>query len=258
VRIVNDGADFYAAPKDYAELFSKYYDFVVNLVRRMGIDESRKEDVASEILLRFYERDFLNEFDPTMTFEYQGEIRPARFKSFLSKFVLAYVRGHWDKQRRLHTREVLIVDSPIAVAGHMFGHQQLTWIDVHGDPVPSSEEDIIAELNEQELVDDLRRHLKTIPRRSRFDTCDLPALFDAVVAQIRATGTWDVAVLRAQFGVSSTAMHSWMWWLRGNLSTYLGESLPAKRPRTVKPKPAPHTDPSTEPSTEPSTDLAWP
>lgn len=229
MRIANDGADFYAAPKDYAELFTKYYPFVVHLVRRMGIEESRKEDVASEILLRFYERDFLNEFDPTMTFEYQGEVRPARFKSFLSKFVLAYVRGHWDKQKRLHTREVLIVDSPTQQ-----GSQQVIWLDLHGEPVPGCEDEIIDQLCEQALVEQMRRYLATVPRRSRFDTCDLVALFDEVVAQIRATGAWDVAALRAKFGVSATAMHSWMWWLRGNLATFTGETLPAKRPRTVK------------------------
>jgi len=228
VKIADNGVDYVSAPADYAELFEIYYDYVVTLVRRMGIEESRKEDVASEILLRFMERDFLAEFDPTMVFHYDGQDRPARFKSFLTKFVLIYVRGHKDKQQRQSGRELLICDRPIGA------NADATWIDVFGDAVDGADADVLAVLDEQALVDQLRDYVAAVPRRSQFDTCDLVKLFDAVVAQVREEGAWNVTELRRQFGISSTAMHSWLWWLRTNLAHALGRPVPAKRPRTVK------------------------
>ncbi len=226
--------DHVSAPADYAELFSKYYDYVVTLVRRSGVETSRAEDVASEILLRFYERDLLGEFDPTMVFHYDGQDRPARFKSFLTKIVLTYLRGHKDKHWRLASRELLICDMQI---GSFPAYQ--SWVEVFGESVPSCDTDILDVAAEQALVDRLRAHIAAVPRRSKFDTCDLVALFDAVVAQIRADGQWNIPALRRQFGISSTAMHSWMWWLRANLAAALDRPVPPKRPRTVRQRPEP-------------------
>lgn len=217
--------DYVSAPASYEELYRMYYNYVVSLVRRMGIDEDRKEDVASSILLRFYERDFLAKFDPSLVFSYNGEKRPARFKSFLSKFVIIYVRSHREKQINRARRELLICDSPI---------DDSSWLDFFGGRVQGPEDDVIEMLSEQELVADLRRHLTTIPRRSVHDMCDLPAVFDVLVEQIREYGRYDVAQLKVHFGVSATSMHSWLWWLRANLAEYLRRPLPAKRPRTVR------------------------
>src|SRR5215216_488189 len=97
------------APGSYDELFRNYYPFVVGLVGKQGIAVDNREDVASEILLRFYERDFLNEFNPDLTFEVKGRIVRARFKSFLSAFVVNYVRSHRDRQNLRLRREPLIV-----------------------------------------------------------------------------------------------------------------------------------------------------
>lgn len=230
--IANNGVDHVSAPADYADLFRKYYDYVVTLVRRNGIEENRKEDVACDILLRFYERDFLAKFDPTLVFHYDGQDRPARFKSFLTKFVLTYVRGYRDKHARLAARELLICDMPIGVSRNT-GDTLATWVEVFGDPTPGAEADVVDALDEADLVAELRAHIATVPRRSKYDTCDLVVLFDAVIEQIRADGAWNVAELRARFGVSSTAMHSWMWWLRANLAAALGRPVPAKRPRTM-------------------------
>lgn len=231
MTVKDNGADTVSAPADYAALYTQYWDYVLTLVRRFGFEENRREDVAAEILLRFYERDFLAVFDPTLVFEYQGEQRPARFKSFLTKFVLTYLRGLRDKQRRQTNREKLICDTVV-------GHQEdNAWIDVFGETVPGADETALGRLEEEELVQRLREYIKGVPRRSDYDTCDLLALYDAVIVQIRDRGEYTVADLRVMFGISSTAMHSWLWWLKENLAAALDRPVPPKRPRVVK-KPA--------------------
>lgn len=227
------GPDFVSAPEDYTAFFRMYYPYVVALVRRMGITDDRKEDVASEILLRFLERDFLHEFDPSLVFEYDGQKRPARFKSYLSKFVVTYVRGHFDRQQRLRSREWLICDMPYHDRSFSGEYGSNTWIDVHGG-VTDFEDEVLNGLAEEKLVAQLRDHLATVPRRSKHDTCDLPRLFDEVVRQIRRDGEWNVNELKDIFAVSATAMHTWVWWLRENLAEALDRPCPTKRPRAAR------------------------
>lgn len=235
----NGGTDFMSAPKDYAELFKVYYVYVVHLVNRMGIDEFSKEDVASEILTRFYERDFLSKFDPTLTFQYAGEERPARFKSFLSKFVLAYVRGHYDKQQRQRSREVLLCDTRIGggSAGEATSDQGVPWVELFGDTEEGPEESVLCQLEEEAVVQGLRAYLATVPRRSKYDNCDLVMLFDEVMLQIRVYGEINIKKLKDIFGVSCTSMHLWVWWLKENLAQATDRQVPAKRPHNTKPKP---------------------
>jgi DNA-directed RNA polymerase specialized sigma24 family protein len=236
----DDAVDFTAAPKDYEDLYRTYFDYVVSLVRRHGIQDASSEDVASEILLRFFERDFLTIFDPTMVFEYKGESRPARFKSFLSKFVLRYVRGHWDRQHRLLTHERLICDMPVGggPASSLSGTANAaTWLELHADSAEDHAADVIEAFDEAKLINECRDYLKAVPRKSHFDHCDLVALFDAIVEQVHTTGQCSVSTLRKQFKIGPTAMHSRIWWLRENLAQALDRPLPAKRPCARNPTP---------------------
>lgn len=228
------GVDYVSAPRDYAELFDIYYAYVVNLVHHLGIHESRKEDVASEILTRFLERDFLAKFDPTLVFTHEGKQHPARFKNFLSKFVASYVRGHYDKQQRLTSREVLYsgVDNDSSNST-----PPDAWFDKLTREHPEIEDHLLDMVAEQELATGLRSYLHGIARRSPYDTCDLVALFDAVAEQIRDLGEVNIEKLKDKFQVSNTAMHNWMWWLRENLCEATGRPVPPKRRRTLKPKP---------------------
>lgn len=210
--------DYAVAPKDYEELFKNYYSFVVGLVGKHGIALDNREDVASEILLRFYERDFINQFNPDLSFEVNGKTVKARFKSFLSAFVVNYVRSHRDRQNLRAVREPLIVDGqfaantdivPAASSGVVGG-----MVNQVGN---SSYTDDYSAMYEEELVRYLRDFLQTVPRKSRQDQCDLVKLFDAVVSQVRINGKYSVKELQAIFNVSPTAIHSWLGWLRLNI-----------------------------------------
>lgn len=224
MEITDNGADYVSAPANYADFFRLYRTYVVQLVKRQHIDPRYAEDVASEIMLRFMERDMLSVFDPTLSFEYEGQMRPAKFKSFLSKVVILYCKGHRNKISNRMKHEWHLIDIPPHPDGNL-------WVDsqVHTDP---HEGDVVEMLGEERLVTELRDYLGGVPRRSRWDTCDLVALFDAVVEQVRISGAWNIADLRRVFGISSTAMHSWMWWLRANIAHALNRPVPPKRVRT--------------------------
>lgn len=235
-----NGVDYKCAPSDYAELYRIYYRYVVNLVGSFGIDENNKEDVASDILATFFARGFLEKFDPTLVFEYKGQKRPARFKSFLSRFVATYVRGHYDKQKRLASREVQIVDLLMGQGDHGLAQNGSSngsrWAELYGDTVASPEDDVLETIMEEDLANGLRAYLADVPRRSASDSCDLVRLFDEVRKQCLDRGAYDISLLKATFGVSSTAMHTWVWWLKENLAAALGLPVPARRPRTTRPK----------------------
>ncbi len=228
MKIANSGVDFVSPPQDYAELFRIYRDYMIALIRRAGIDPQQAEDVASDILLRFMERDSLNDFDPTMSFEFDGKTRPARFKSYLSKCVITYARGHRDRLQRLANREPLIIDRPRA------DDDDSSVLDDDQATVPGPEDIVLAAMGEQVLIAQIRAYLSTIPRRSRFDACDLVALFDAVVEQVHRTGTCNAAELRLRFQVSPTAMHTWLNWLRTNIALFLKRPALTPRPRAAR------------------------
>ena len=234
------GVDYVSAPQDYAELRRIYYPYVVALVHRMGIERSCVEDVACDILLRFQERGFLDKFDPTLTFHHGGRDHPARFKSFLSNFVMSYVRGYRDRQFRLRYREPLLCDRLVSRLGEDFSEHP--WIDVFGETTPDPTDAVIDEVDHRAFIASLREYLTKVPRRTRYDACDLPALFDAVIAQIDRDGEITITELCRTFGICGTAMHGWVWWLRANLSQITGVPLPARRSRTL-----PATPPATTP-----------
>lgn len=233
--------DYKSAPEDYAALYRIYFPYMVNLVAKNGINENNKEDVASEIFLRFMERGFLELFNPDLVFEYEGQKRPAKFKSFLSRAVTTYVRGHCDKQRRQSQREVQICDAQMNTPGTSVGSsngggEKLSWADLYGTPTDDHAEKVMDLIVEQQDHQAIRDYLATVPPRSSHDLCNLVDVFDAVRAQILGYGEYDVKTLQVRFGVSTTTMHNWLWWLKDNIAHVYGREVPPKRRRTLHPK----------------------
>ncbi len=235
---VLNGTDTVAVPADYSELFQNYYGFVVRLVSIKGIDDANKEDVASDLLLRFLQRRSLEKFDPTLIFERDGELRPANFKTYLSAFVESYVRGYRDRQQKNRQREALLLDVTVESSDN---GGRVSWVELnaqeYGQSQASHEDDVLSMVVQENMVRSLRAHLATVPRRNATDRCDLVALLDAIVVQIRASGDYSVEKLREQFGVSSTSMHNWVWWMKELLCEATGHPVPPKRPRRRKSQP---------------------
>jgi hypothetical protein len=227
-----------SAPENYAEIFKLYYPYIVNLCSRFGIDDNNKEDVASEIFLRFMERGSLEKFDPELSFEYRGRLRPARFKNYLSRAVDMYSRGHRDKLAKLARRELQICDVDYSInAKDGSGYQSSadsSWVEVFGESHDDHADRILDMMGEESEAAGIRVLLAKVKPRSAHDRCDLVALFDAVRIQVLTFGEYDIAILKDHFGVSTTAMHTWVWWLKANLADIYGMPVPAKRPRRMR------------------------
>lgn len=241
MTVAATGVDYKSAPSDYAALFKTYFPYMVNLVSRNGIDDNNKEDVASDILKHFIDTDIINQFNPDLVFEYEGTPRPARFKSFLSRKVFNYCKGYRDKQKRLAAREIQICDIHLSEDESSAGHKTRgvgsvtagSWADVYGPPNPDHAHHVIELVGEEQDAQRLRAWLYGQPRRSSHDRCDLVELFDAVRKQVLATGEYNIAELQEIFDLSTTTMHTWVWWLKSNVAQYYGRPSPPKRARTL-------------------------
>lgn len=240
MNTIAHGVDYKSAPPDYAALHEMYYPYVVNLVAKSGINENNKEDVASEIFLRLMENDILADFDPTLVFEYEGQLRPARFKSFLSRLVVLYIRGHKDKQKRLAEREYQICDMQVGDFDNKPGFSGAhTWADLYGPPGEDHADIVIDVVQEEQEAAGVCRWLSQRPRRSHVDACDLVDLYLTVREQVLTTGNYDVQQLRERYGIGTTTMHTWLWWLKQNLAVLYGRPMPKRRPRRVPGKEQP-------------------
>lgn len=238
---IDSDVDYVSAPANYADFFRLYYDYTVNFVAKLGIDDNNKEDVASEILMRFLERHSLEKFDAELSFYYREEMRPARFRSYYSRSIEMYARGMRDKQKKLARRELQVCDvvngpgdqpgsNTVDVPwGGKSSHTSLG--EFLAEPCQDHSDGVLDAMTEEAEAEGIRRALAMIPARSAHDRCDLVAVYDAVRTQVLAYGEYDINRLREHFGVSSTAMHSWIWWLKENLAVIYGLPVPAKRPR---------------------------
>lgn len=210
------------APRNYEELFHQYWDYVVAFLRSHGIEEQNKEDVASECFERFYERDILSMWNPDHRVLYKGQERRVKFKSWLTGFLKLYVLGHRDRQTKQQSRYPLWCDTPVMTGGGHTDSQDITWLELNGEHVDSHENDVVDLISAQESANELRAYLMTIPPRSKNDTCDLPALFDACRDQIDRYGVptnpnvspFRIAELADHFGVSTTSMNQWVRWMQ--------------------------------------------
>lgn len=196
-----------AAPQDYEEMFKEYYGYVCQLVCKFGIEEQSKEDVASSILLRFYERDFLAKFDPSLEFEYQQVKRPARFKTFLSGFVELYVRHHRDNQGKRASRYPLQCDMRLSSGD--------TWLEVHG---PSDDSDYT--FAESKLIG--TAVLQAVRGRLSEDQEQLE-FFEEAVREFSETGQLRVTRLQQRLGASQRVVARRMAALRELVAEVMDE-----------------------------------
>lgn len=195
--------DPFTAPADDAEVFDKYFHYVQHLLVRLGIPEGEKEDMACDILCRFYERHMLEEYDPELEFNVDGEMRPAKFVTFLSGIVKTYAIGKRQRHLKREMREPKIADA-------MYRDTGSPWIEMFGPVEPANH----AEVEAADLIRSIRAYLVEVPRKSSRDRCDLPRLFDLVTEQAWNDGKVDAKVLMKEFGIGYSAMHNWLRYLQ--------------------------------------------
>lgn len=232
-----DGADLKSAPRDYATFFTLYYSEIVQKVGALGIHENHREDVASEIIAAFIRTDVIAQFQPDYECQYQGQARAANFRTFVGNKVELYVRGHRDRLNKIRRREVQICDLQMGEeTTHGFNPHMpgVRWIDLRSNSDKDEVEDVIDWIAEEQDAHYVRAWLAEQPKRSRSDMFNLVEVYDAVRAQLREIGEYDVDALKDRFDISTTTMHSWLWTLKAYLAQFYGRPCPPKRPRTTR------------------------
>lgn len=194
-------------PADTEELFRDYSGYVHALCIKLGVPPQDAEDVAADIMARLYERDLISMFDPDHYIERDGQVIPAKFKSFLSHQVSLYVRGKRDALNKRSQREPLIIDQPT--------ESGLPASELLGGRI----EDDYSFLEADELVAKTREYLSVVGPRSTRDMCNLVDLFDEMVREVRENGEFSYAALQQRFSISSTSAYAWVDWLREALAS---------------------------------------
>lgn len=161
-------------PADYSALFTGHFPHMLRVVKELGIDAQDAEDVAMTILAKFVERDALHAFDP----EHESG---STFSNFIGGFVSAYIKQYQHKQwaRRRRNSKIPVTDPEIANTM------------VH--------EDVYEDLEYQDLVDTIRKHLVDVPPRVRA-TLTLSEVFEKVLVQFDEHGEIRVGELSARLG----------------------------------------------------------
>lgn len=204
-------------PADFTELFGHYYDYVVRLVKKAGIEPQNAEDVAMTILSKFYEKDALSDYDPTRTREINGVARTTQFSTFLSGFVLVYVQHYRDRQNVTKWREVLKVDSTVTVGGP--DGAEKNWLDVQGHVTRDDHDDLLL----QDLAASITAHLKTREGTGRARRVALTDFFSRLMVEVTVDARINVARLAEEYQVSPQAVYKWLDTLRAEIDIVLAE-----------------------------------
>lgn len=196
------------APSDYTEFWRQYRPVAIRVLARYGIERDIREDMASEVCARFFERDFLRVYDPDKVIVRGGISSPTNFQAFFNGFVSKYALGYRDRLGQVRRHEVPFLDSAFDTPES-------------SRPAPPDVVHGLGRVEDQVYWAQAREWLAQVPRRSPQDICDLVALFDFVVGGVLERGRARQADIAAHFGVSTTAAGNWMKWLRASLLEWM-------------------------------------
>lgn len=207
-------------PADYAEVFQMYYPYMLKLVKKFGMQPAAAEDTAMSILSKFLEKKALEHFDPDYNIEYRGETVKAAFRTYLSSFVVTYVKHHRHRQMVAMSRQGISLDTNLIKGASSYGDG--THLITVADSVLPPYEETYEELHTADLIRTIRAHLAELPRRNDQDKCDMLLFFDIIHLQVSETEKLNNEELAEMFDVSKPTILSWKKRLRVELSTILG------------------------------------
>lgn len=190
--------DYVNAPPDYGTFHKQYLSYTRHLVSKFGVPPSDLDDVVSDIMIRFLERDSIGVF--SRDWESRSATGYSNFRSYYSRFVVTYAQGKNRNVRRHSGRYVLICDASVDDDG------RTTWLDEHA-PTEAFEDRAAEDLDFESLVSQLRTKVD-------------PALSDAVDAVVEiAMGepTIRVAALARKLNVSQRVAKERLDAVRGAL-----------------------------------------
>lgn len=171
-----------------------YRGYTEKMVRKWGVlDPDEAEDIASAILIKFLERDMLNEFDPT---------RNVLFSTYLGGFISAYVRYMKDKTQQDRWREGTSHDVVIAGADN-------TATTIYDIVAPKHYDDH-SQIEYLDFIKRVRAHLAKVPPLPKNDKLDPVAFFDQIVLHEFEYGRIHVTEMCKHFGASVNTVKSWI------------------------------------------------
>lgn len=201
------------APDNYTDFCEQYAPYVSGLLRTKGCPVTEVEEMTQEIMTKMIEKDIIHIFEPELVFEFDGEPRPARFKSFVSAFVSKYSMSQGERSSKYRYRNQLILDAPLNdEADATFGD-----ILLGSDESP---EDYLVAHELPEAYHKLRAHLAVIPlmknpkRTPRLSHVTLRDVFDVMYSNTysmtKTSKHLDPQPLRDKYEVSENAARRWM------------------------------------------------
>lgn len=103
--------DYLNAPPNYEIFYRQYYRYTRTLVLKFAPPRSDFEDIVSDIIMRFLERDSLGVFSR----EWSSRSASGRsgFRSYFSRFVVTYARGYTRNSYSHHSRYMKLINSKI-------------------------------------------------------------------------------------------------------------------------------------------------
>lgn len=175
--------DYVNAPPDYGIFYKQYFTYTRFLVSKFGVPSSDLEDVVSDIMTRFLERDSIGVF--SSEWASRSATGRSNFRSYYSRFVVTYAQGKNRNVRKHAGRNVLICDAPAD------DDSRSTWLDEHA-PTTSFEADVVSDMSFESLVKGLRAQVAP----------ELSSAVDAVVELAMGGPTVRVAALARRLGCS--------------------------------------------------------
>jgi RNA polymerase sigma factor (sigma-70 family) len=172
-------------PETNAEVFRDYYPLIVWHVGRAGIENGEVEDEAMSLMARFIENGVLTDYDPDM----EGA---ASFRTFLSGFVLSYVRHRAHRDRIRRDRSAISTDETVSFADG----GEVSLLDWLGKV---TEDDT----SEAELRASLETITTKIPK-------ELSLFLSIVLLQVEEHGKIDRKELAEMFGVTRETIRLWL------------------------------------------------
>lgn len=208
-------------PANYDELAANYFVMARSIVARAaGVSPDDVDDLTQDILLKFIEKDFLSQYDPTRTFMTPSGPRHARFPTLFRSFVKKFLRTPIETLASKAARVPVRLQQPTQ-GGDL-------WMEVHA-PVESEIDFERADLEVE--LDRAYRHLATVPLG---DGVMADELLRALIDDAAYEGKVVRSRIAERLGVQDTTITRWTRLLRAELSQigfgygeYVGESVPA-------------------------------
>ena len=182
-------------PETYEELYREYFAEAVKLCRSAGVREA--EDAAQSIMVRLYERDLLNKFEPGVRSEFHSDKRVVSFRSYMMRCISIYVPGKRDLERGRQKKQ-----TPLEAV--METEQSFT----------ESMDHVLHEIETQEELYKLKDKLVQAPSRGRY----VPQqVYNIAVRQWSDQGEVTGSYIAHALGISATAGCTYLKYLRSDI-----------------------------------------